>query len=609
MASDEGFEGYHVPQQSRRDKLRVVVAQNQQPHEPLLPFYDSSFITSFSNQQVLKPNSCSSSNSMKDLECSNFMMRFSREEGKRVMNSNNNNNNNNNNNISPSPSSSNHPYYESLNHSSNPFLYQAQNIQNLRNFDEVQNCSSSTSTMMLNHEPLSLSLSSNKSVGNNNLPLELNLQRYGSVIYGGGGVIQGLVDGGGSGGSVPFTGYASVLKDSRFLKPAQELLEEMCEVGGRNVCGEKVVVMADSSLMMESPLERFSEEEDPFGDGRNKSRLLTMLDEVYKRYRQYYQQMQSVVTSFEYVSGLNNAAPYASLAIKAMSKHFRCLKKAITDQLQSNNKAHFHSSNRRDESTRFGSNERGSPYSHRSGYLEQQQQPVWRPQRGLPERAVTVLRAWLFEHFLHPYPTDTDKIMLAKQTGLSRSQVSNWFINARVRLWKPMVEEIHMLETRQAAPKDSQQKEENSRNKSNDQHHLPSDTSLQSENPATSTSKFPDSSSYKRVINEIPNIPTRTQGQQHHQQQQMNLPFQQVGVGVNMGSGSNTNNNNSNSNVSLTLGLYQNHGIGLAEPFPLSAAQRFGLGLETNNEGNYVMSGFESQNRHFGGQMFHDFVG
>ena len=29
-------------------------------------------------------------------------------------------------------------------------------------------------------------------------------------------------------------------------------------------------------------------------------------------------------------------------------------------------------------------------------------------------------------------------------------QVSNWFINSRVRLWKPMVEEIHSLETQQA---------------------------------------------------------------------------------------------------------------------------------------------------------------
>lgn len=159
-----------------------------------------------------------------------------------------------------------------------------------------------------------------------------------------------------------------------------------------------------------------------------------------------------------------------------------------------------------------------------------------------------------------------------------------------------MVEEIHMLETRQAQK--SSQREEHSRNKSSD--HLPSDNSLVSENPSTSTDKFQDAP-YKRAMNELPNIPVRSQ-------EQVNLPCtgnQPVGVGVSMGSASNS--------VSLTLGLHQNHGIGLAEPFPLSAAQRFGLGLETNNEG-YVMSGFESQNRHFGrdvigGQLLHDFVG
>jgi len=127
--------------------------------------------------------------------------------------------------------------------------------------------------------------------------------------------------------------------------------------------------------------------------------LLIYPEQVYRRYRQYYQQMHAVVTSFEYVSGLSNAAPYASLAIKAMSKHFRCLKNAITEQLQFANKAHFHISNRKDESSRFGNSDRG-PYSQRPGFLDHQ--PVWRPQRGLPERAVTVLRAWLFEHFLHP---------------------------------------------------------------------------------------------------------------------------------------------------------------------------------------------------------------
>ncbi|PKA66281.1 Homeobox protein BEL1 like [Apostasia shenzhenica] len=77
----------------------------------------------------------------------------------------------------------------------------------------------------------------------------------------------------------------------------------------------------------------------------------------------------------------------------------------------------------------------------------------WRPQRGLPERSVSILRSWLFEHFLHPYPSDVDKHILARQTGLSRSQVSNWFINARVRLWKPMVEEMYLEEQKEEEEK------------------------------------------------------------------------------------------------------------------------------------------------------------
>ncbi|AQL03906.1 Homeobox protein ATH1 [Zea mays] len=64
-------------------------------------------------------------------------------------------------------------------------------------------------------------------------------------------------------------------------------------------------------------------------------------------------------------------------------------------------------------------------------------------ERGLPEKSVAVLKAWMFENFLRPYPRDKEKEMLAARSGLSRSQVSNWFINARVRLWKPMIEEMY----------------------------------------------------------------------------------------------------------------------------------------------------------------------
>ncbi|GKV50934.1 hypothetical protein SLEP1_g57611 [Rubroshorea leprosula] len=44
------------------------------------------------------------------------------------------------------------------------------------------------------------------------------------------------------------------------------------------------------------------------------------------------------------------------------------------------------------------------------------------------------------------YPTESKKLMLASQTRLTKNQVSNWFINARVRLWKPMIEEMYREE-------------------------------------------------------------------------------------------------------------------------------------------------------------------
>lgn len=111
--------------------------------------------------------------------------------------------------------------------------------------------------------------------------------------------------------------------------------------------------------------------------------------------------MQAAVAAFESVAGLSSAAPFANLALKAMSKHFRCLKNAITDQLQFSSKSQGKiSSSERDETQRPESSGRAT-YAQRPfhGFVDQ---PVWRPQRGLPERAVTVLRAWLFDHFLHP---------------------------------------------------------------------------------------------------------------------------------------------------------------------------------------------------------------
>ncbi|KAJ0670649.1 putative transcription factor Homeodomain-TALE-BEL family [Helianthus annuus] len=283
----------------------------------------------------------------------------------------------------------------------------------------------------------------------------------------------------------PFTGYATILKNSKYLEPAQELLSDSCDVGGAHelvqtcdtthkileeemsrvsgesgassstIYGASEHVTCRSSALSESYLPEFH---------HKKAKLIYMQDEVCRRYKQYHQQMQMVISSFETVAGLATATPYVSLALKSVSRHFHFVKNAISEQLTQMKKTFddlcspsktFDANNATDSLRSMEhSLQRHGKSSSGTGFLGNQQ-PVWRPQRGLPERAVSVLKAWLFDHFLHPYPSDADKHMLATQTGLTRNQVSNWFINARVRIWKPMVEEIHTLETKGLATSSS----------------------------------------------------------------------------------------------------------------------------------------------------------
>ncbi|KAF6204158.1 hypothetical protein GE061_002498 [Apolygus lucorum] len=58
----------------------------------------------------------------------------------------------------------------------------------------------------------------------------------------------------------------------------------------------------------------------------------------------------------------------------------------------------------------------------------------------LSSKATTYLKAWLSQHIHHPYPTDKEKIEISAETGLTTKQVANWFINARRRIIKPMLD-------------------------------------------------------------------------------------------------------------------------------------------------------------------------
>ncbi|CAI0391066.1 unnamed protein product [Linum tenue] len=272
------------------------------------------------------------------------------------------------------------------------------------------------------------------------------------------------------------TGMQGVLLSSKYLKAAQDLLDQVVNVNadgngngtnGGNKHSEAASKKASNNNHNNSAGSKAAEPgESSAGDAATappelstadrqeiqmkKAKLISMLDEVEQRYRQYHHQMQTVIAAFEQAAGIGSAKTYTALALQTISKQFRCLKDAITGQIKAASK-----SLGEEETVTAGGKIEGSRLKFVDHHLRQQralqqlgmiQHNAWRPQRGLPERSVSILRAWLFEHFLHPYPKDSDKHMLAKQTGLTRSQVSNWFINARVRLWKPMVEEMYMEE-------------------------------------------------------------------------------------------------------------------------------------------------------------------
>ncbi|KAF7802327.1 BEL1-like homeodomain protein 9 [Senna tora] len=116
----EGFEPYHVPQQSRRDKLKLL---DSSPPSSLFPLYDPSLISS-----DLLPNPPS----LVKQESPNFIG-FSAPPG-----------------VSLHPQSSSLPIYlgtiQVINN--NPFLYPTQNLQNLRQFDHQE-------IMVYKPEPLS----------------------------------------------------------------------------------------------------------------------------------------------------------------------------------------------------------------------------------------------------------------------------------------------------------------------------------------------------------------------------------------------------------------------------------------------------------------------
>lgn len=448
------------------------------------------------------------------------------------------------------------------------------------------------------------------------------------------------------------------LKSSKYLVPAQELLYELCNLGTKQnddtqqvLQKQKINQSEDEDGSTESSRKQsFLYSLDLLELQKRKTKLISMLEEVDRRYRQYCDQMKGAVSSFEAVLGGGAASAYSSLASKAMSKHFRCLRDGIVDQIKAIKKAMGEKDpvapgTTKGETPRLRLVDQTLRQQRAFQQMTMMESHPWRPQRGLPERSVSVLRAWLFEHFLHPYPSDVDKHILARQTGLSRSQVSNWFINARVRLWKPMVEEMYVEETKEQDNVASSSDwitgislDDNSRLNSNP--HRNPQVCSEDRKPTHDQLIRGDSSTLSSIINMPDKINqhiengTNTHSHYHNYQQQEQLQQQRRMQLAAAGRVSNENfdigdldfssysndgvnqQNNLGTGVSLTLGLQQHGGSGINLSFspvaqhPLFYTREHIGGVDEQVQYS-ILDGEQNlpYRNLMGSQLLHDFAG
>jgi hypothetical protein len=138
------------------------------------------------------------------------------------------------------------------------------------------------------------------------------------------------------------------IRHSRYLKAAQEVLDEVVNVW-KNIKQKAQKEQAETGKTDGKEADGGPKSEDQQESGANAvpelstaekqelqnkmAKLMAMLDEVDRKYKHYYHQMQNVVSSFDVVAGPGSAKPYTAVALQTISRHFRCLKDAINDQI------------------------------------------------------------------------------------------------------------------------------------------------------------------------------------------------------------------------------------------------------------------------------------
>ncbi|KAK1303997.1 hypothetical protein QJS10_CPB11g00773 [Acorus calamus] len=340
---------------------------------------------------------------------------------------------------------------------------------------------------------------------------------------------------------IGFYPSSSMMCFSKYLVPVQELLNEFCSLGSNREGGVKnKTTKTQQSEDGDSSRNQSLYSMDLLELQKRKARLLSMLEEVDRRYRHYCEQMRALVSSFEAMAGEGTAMVYSKLASKAMSRHFRCLRDGIVGQIQATKKA-------------MG---------------------------------------------------EKDAVVPGTTKGETpRLRVSNWFINARVRLWKPMVEEMYMEETKEKDillgnhENDNTTTPTTTNNNHPNHHHFQQN---QNPNPTNPTSEQKPITNHGLLLHDSDSLFSIINSNHHHEPAPQDL-FRVAELDFKNNGDGGLHRQNFGVGVSLTLGLHQHESGGMSLSFSPTTQQS--LFLSGENVENLPYRNL------MGAQLLHDLAG
>ncbi|CAN8229632.1 unnamed protein product [Cochlearia groenlandica] len=248
-------------------------------------------------------------------------------------------------------------------------------------------------------------------------------------------------------------GFSQAMFDSKYFHSVQEILSNFAayslhglENSPQTYFSSRGTVSGDASSCFENQTEFLDEGFNNLEAGlgttlprkdleAKKTHLLDLLGMVDDRYSHCVDEIHTVVSAFHAATELDPRL-HTRFTLQTISFLYKNLRERISKKILEMGSVLERGKEKSQENSLF----------HKHCLLQEMKRKnhqIWRPQRGLPEKSVSILRTWMFQNFLNPYPKDSEKHLLAIQSGLTRSQVSNWFINARVRIWKPMIEDMY----------------------------------------------------------------------------------------------------------------------------------------------------------------------